>query len=329
MYLILFITLVFIQICYFRLADYFKIIDKPNERSSHNRTTFRGGGITFSIAALLWFVIYGFHDQLMILGLLLLAVISFLDDLLTLSSKIRIIAHLFGVSLMFAQTGLFVMPWYILPIAYILTIGWINAFNFMDGINGITPFYCLVSLMTFLFLNQKISFTPNELIFILLLSVIVFGFFNARKHAKCFAGDVGSVSMAYLLAYLMIGIMVKTGKWEYIVMFGVYAVDSVLTIVHRLHNRENIFQAHRTHLFQYLSNELRWPHVLVSTLYATLQLLINIGLILVLKFNPQISFGYVFVSLVVLSSLYIWLKNYILVRIKISKDFTTRKEIEY
>jgi UDP-N-acetylmuramyl pentapeptide phosphotransferase/UDP-N-acetylglucosamine-1-phosphate transferase len=316
MYFLLFIVLIVLQIGYFRIAGHFNIIDKPNERSSHKEVTIRGGGIIIALASFLWFGIYGFHHPLMIMGLLLMSVISFLDDLLTLSNKIRIIVHLLAVSMMFGQTGLFILPWYILPFAYILTIGWINAFNFMDGINGITPFYSLIALVTFLGLNQQIAFANNDFIVLLLLSVLVFGFFNARKHAKCFAGDVGSVSLAFLLAWLMICLMVKTGRWEYIVFFGVYAVDSVLTIIHRLVKHENIFQAHRSHLFQYLSNEFKWPHVLVSGSYALLQLGLNLGLILILKEIPGYSVVYVIVSLSLLSVLYIGSKYFILSKLE-------------
>lgn len=319
-YIQLFISIIVLQICYFLLADHFDIVDRPNERSSHNDFIIRGGGIIFALAAFLWFGVYGFHYHFMILGLMSIVAISFWDDIQRLSGILRIVVHLFAVSLLFAEVALFVLPWYIVIIAFILTVGWINAFNFMDGINGITPFYSFVALTTLLWLNQQIAFASDEFLFVLLFSVFVFGYFNARKRAKCFAGDVGSISMSFLLSWLMIGLMLKTVHWEYIVFFGVYGVDSVLTITHRLYKRENIFQAHRNHLYQCLSNECRWPHLVVSGLYALVQLVINIGLIFVLKWFSTYSVVYVFVSMVLLSMLYIGSKYFILNSVRIPRS---------
>jgi UDP-N-acetylmuramyl pentapeptide phosphotransferase/UDP-N-acetylglucosamine-1-phosphate transferase len=159
--------------------------------------------------------------------------------------------------------------------AYLFTIGWINAFNFMDGINGITAVYTLVSLGTFIWLNQIFEFVSQQLLIFLMLSVLLFSFFNLRKRAVTFAGDVGSIPLAFLLAWFMISLMNKTGQLQYILFFALYGIDSVITILYRLGQRENIFEAHRSHLYQLLSNELNCSHVQISLLYGFLQAVLN------------------------------------------------------
>lgn len=312
LYILSFFIFVALLLGYFKLADHFNIIDKPNERSSHKNVTIRGGGIVFPVAAVLWFVFYGFNQFWIIFALLLLAVISFLDDLFSLSSKLRIVVHFVAVSILFWQLQIFNLPWYGIVAAYLLVTGWINAFNFMDGINGITAFYGLVSLLTFLWLNQSAEFVSQQLVVLLTLSVLVFSFFNARKRAKTFAGDVGSVPLAFLLAWFLISLILKTGRPEYILFFSVYGIDSAITILFRILQRENIFEAHRTHLYQYLSNEIQWPHVLVSGVYGIIQAVVN-ALTIVLISENLMTWQTFILILFSLSALYL------IIRLKITK----------
>jgi UDP-N-acetylmuramyl pentapeptide phosphotransferase/UDP-N-acetylglucosamine-1-phosphate transferase len=311
LYFVIFIFLILIILGYFKLADHFNIIDKPNERSSHSHITIRGGGIIFPAAAFLWFLMFGFGEPWIILALMLLAVVSILDDAISLSSGIRIIIHFTAVALLFWQLNVFNLPWYVIVLAFMFTIGWINAFNFMDGINAITAFYGLVALLSFAFLNRSIEFIPRDLIILLTLSVIVFSFFNAKKQAKTFAGDVGSVSMAFLLAWFMISLMIKTGRIEYILFFAIYGIDSVITILYRLSRRENIFKAHRTHLFQYLSNEIKLPHIIVSVIYSVLQAIINIMTIKLID-GEIMTWPLFFIIFLVLSIVYLIVRYIVL-----------------
>ena len=319
-YFLFTIVLIFLLLGYFRIADHFNIIDKPNHRSSHNTVTIRGGGIIFPITALLWFLYFGFTSPRAIAGLGIMAVVSFLDDLKPVSFKIRILAHLAAVSFLFLQVQLFNLPWVYVVVAYLFTIGWINAFNFMDGINGITPFYSLMALCTFLWINHNLPFAPKELIILLIISVLVFSFFNARKRALTFAGDVGSVTMAFLLAWLMIGLMLKTGRIEYVLFFAVYGIDTVITIIYRLKRRENIFEAHRLHLFQLLSNELRWPHVSVSAVYAITQFFIN--LVTIWLFSIGMMSITVFAAFLFLLTLL-----YLFVRFRVESNIQNKRRI--
>lgn len=275
-YLIAFSFLTPLMLAYFKVANHFNIIDKPNERSSHSSITIRGGGIIFPIAVFLWYMLFGFNAPLVLGALLLLSIISFMDDVMALSSRVRIIVHFVAVGMLFLHTGIFGLPWYGIAIAFLLALGWINSFNFMDGINGITAFYGMVALATFGLLNLVVGFTSTPLVIVLLFAVLLFAIFNARQKAVTFAGDVGSVSMAFILAWLMIGLMQTTGRLEYIMLFSVYGIEAALTIAYRLKRGENIFKAHRSHLYQYLCNELGWPHLGVSGLYALVQAGVNV-----------------------------------------------------
>lgn len=280
----LFLTLFILELIYFKLADRFNIIDKPNERSSHSSLTLRGGGIIFPIAALLFFLLFQFQFPYFLMGLLAISLISFLDDIHTLNNKLRIGVHLFAVLFLFLQWQLFTFPWYVCIAAAVVVIGIINAYNFMDGINGITGAYSLITIATLYYINKYIlAFTSSDLLIVMGLSLIVFNFFNFRKKAKCFAGDVGSVSIAFLLTFLMGQLILQTSNLSYILLFLIYGLDTVTTIFFRILRRENIFEAHRFHFYQYLANELKWAHIPVSTLYALIQFAINVLVVFLLS----------------------------------------------
>ncbi|RZK26263.1 MAG: glycosyltransferase family 4 protein [Flavobacterium sp.] len=278
------IALFAIELFYFKIADHFNIIDKPNHRSSHTAVTIRGGGIIFAIAAVLFFVTYSFEYPFFILGLALISFISFLDDVMTLDNKIRLSIHLIAVLLLFYQWNLYGFEWYWLIIAGIFVIGTINAYNFMDGINGITGSYSLLAVITLLYINdQVISFTSAPLLIVVGLSLVVFNIFNFRKKAKCFAGDVGSVSIAFILVFVIGQLILKTENFAYILLLLCYGLDTAFTVLFRKIRKENIFKAHRSHFYQFLANEKKISHISVSILYFTTQLIINIFLVICIQ----------------------------------------------
>jgi UDP-N-acetylmuramyl pentapeptide phosphotransferase/UDP-N-acetylglucosamine-1-phosphate transferase len=307
-YIILLAILFLLELLYFRVADHFNIIDKPNERSSHSRVTLRGGGIIFYIGVLLCFFISGFQNLWFFAGLTLIAVISFADDIKPRSSKLRLFVHFAAMLLMFYQCGLFATNWYFVVVVLIVCTGIINAYNFMDGINGITGLYSLIMAGSLLFVNNfMVQFADNEIIVVFALSLFVFLFFNFRTHAKCFAGDVGSISAAFILTFLLLRLIIKTENITYLMFFAVYGVDAVFTIIHRIILRENISKPHRKHIYQLLANELHISHLAVSSIYAILQLVINAGLVLLIYFNTEIWLTYLYILFVIvlLSIIYI------------------------
>lgn len=279
-YLIILVLLFLAELFYFKVADKYNIIDKPNERSSHTRITLRGGGVIFYFGALVYFLTSGFEYPWFMLALTFVAIISFIDDIRSTSQKLRLVFHFSAMALMFYQWGLFSLSWWWIIIALIICTGIINAYNFMDGINGITGGYSLVVLLSLAYINEEVTpFVEQDLIYTVIMSVLVFCFFNFRKKARCFAGDVGSVSIAFILLFLLGKLIIQTGDFSWIILLSVYGVDSVLTIFHRLMLHENIGLPHRKHLYQLMANELRIPHVVVSVIYMVLQFLIVAGLL--------------------------------------------------
>ncbi|MES2417261.1 MAG: glycosyltransferase family 4 protein [Bacteroidota bacterium] len=301
------ITLVLLMgmLAYFKVAIFYRIIDKPNERSSHSVITIRGGGIIYLLAALILLVLYS-EFWMPVLGLLIIGAISFADDRLTLSGKIRLLFHLIAVSLLFLSLNIYqLFPWWLAIALYIFVIGIINAYNFMDGINGVTGLYSLVILLGLQYINiTTFPFINTDVIWLPILASIVFLFFNFRKRAKCFAGDVGSVTIAFWIIWIMLTLMLKSNNYIYILFLAIYGVDSILTIIHRLLRKENIFEAHRLHFYQILANELKIPHLVVSSLYALLQLGIII-LIIESSLSPLII---TLIALLPLVLIYIGLK---------------------
>ena len=236
------------------------------------------------------------------LALTLVTVISFVDDIRSISQGLRLVFHFTAMGLMFYQWELFTLPWWTVVVALIACTGIINAYNFMDGINGITGGYSLVVLGSLAFINHwVVSFVEPGLIYTMLCAVLVFNFFNFRKRAKCFAGDVGSVSIAFIILFLIGKLIIDTEDFSWIVLLAVYGVDSVLTIVHRLMLHENIGLPHRKHLYQIMANELKIPHVAVSLTYMVVQGVVVAGY-LVLR-----EYGYVYLagSILLLSILYL------------------------
>lgn len=307
-YLIILVLLFLAELFYFRIADKCNIIDKPNERSSHTRITLRGGGIIFYFGVLAYFLTSHFEYPWFMLALTLITFISFVDDIRSTSQVLRLVFHFSAMALMFYQWGLFSLPWWTLFVALIVCTGIINAYNFMDGINGITGGYSLVVLVALAYINEAVvPFVEQDFILTVLCSVFVFNFFNFRKRAKCFAGDVGSVCIAFVLLFFIGKLVIRTEDFSWIILLAVYGVDSVLTIIHRLMLHENIGLPHRKHLYQIMANELKIPHVVVSSVYMLVQALVIIGYFYFYSYG----YWYLLATVLILGTLYVlFMKKY-------------------
>jgi UDP-GlcNAc:undecaprenyl-phosphate/decaprenyl-phosphate GlcNAc-1-phosphate transferase len=316
-YGILFVILLVVELIYFKVARRFGIIDKPNARSSHAQPTIRGGGIIFFISTLLWFFNSGWTYQWFFFGLSLVAIISFVDDVNPQRALVRFLIHLTAIALLFYQIQIFHWAWWLILIAAIICIGSLNAFNFMDGINGITGIYSVINFGTFLYIQEYIvDFSNISLIVTCIIAVLIFLYFNFRKAATCFAGDVGSITLAYIQIFLLLLLIGETNNFYWVVMFLIFGIDSVVTIIYRLVRKENIFLPHRTHFYQYLANEFKWPHSQVAILYGLIQLIINIVLIYSYKSKS---------SIILITSISI-VFLYILIRGKITRNLIIFKE---
>jgi UDP-GlcNAc:undecaprenyl-phosphate GlcNAc-1-phosphate transferase len=284
---------------YLKLANKYNIIDKPNSRSSHTRPIIRGGGIVFIISLIVWEVNTGFKFPWLFASILLSGIVSFVDDIKGLPSKVRFLAHFISVTLLLFQTNLLVLDWWLFPL-FIVLIGIKNAYNFMDGINGITGFYSLAVFIPFWIIETNVVLKDYSTFAI--ISILVFLYFNARKNAICFAGDIGSISMAIMVLYLVLTKIVETGRLELICVLFIYGLDSIFTILQRIIKKENIFIAHRKHLYQILANEFKIRHLYVSFSYALIQFLFNLWLIIypssnILVFTVVTIFGITYVAL--------------------------------
>lgn len=281
-YLIITALLLAAELVYFRIADRFNIIDKPNQRSSHSSIVLRGGGIIFVLGLWIWAAFFGFHNIWFLIAVTLVAGVSFIDDIHSLPDSVRLVAQFAAMALMFYQLDMLHWNmWWIILIAMIVCVGASNIINFMDGVNGITGAYAMASLLPLFLLNKGLGFADESLIAVVALADIVFCFFNFRPKgkAKCFAGDVGSIGVAYILLFLIGSLILATGDVTYLILLLVYGVDGCLTICHRILLHENLGEAHRKHAYQLMANELRIGHVKVASFYALLQLAVSLGFI--------------------------------------------------
>ena len=319
-YGIIFVILLAIELIYFRVADRFNVIDKPNERSSHSSIVLRGGGIIFPLSLWIWSVIgilYGnlaFSDcyPFFLISATLAAGISFVDDIRSLPDSVRLVGQFVAMSTMFYQLDILHMElWWVVVLALIVSVGATNIINFMDGINGITGGYALASLIPLYILNEGMGFVEESLVVTIILADVVFCLFNFRPKgkAKCFAGDVGSIGIAFILLFMIGQLIMRTGDVTYLLFLLVYGVDGCLTIVHRIMLHENLGEAHRKHAYQLMANELKIGHVKVSLLYMGLQLAVSLGFIYLCPDTMVAHWVYLAVALVVLAIAYILFKK--------------------
>lgn len=313
-YILIFVLLLIIELFYFRIAEKCNIIDKPNERSSHSSIVLRGGGIIFLIGAWIWSVFFGFQYPWFLAGLTLVAGISFIDDIRSLPDSLRLIVQFVAAAMAFYQLDiLHIELWWVVLLALIVYVGITNVINFMDGINGVTAGYSLAVLVPMLLINQKYEFVESSFIIVAILSVLVFCIFNFRPKgkAKCFAGDVGSIGIAFILLFVLGNIVIKTQDVTYLLLLVVYGIDACLTIVHRIMLHENLGEAHRKHAYQLMANELKIGHVKVSLLYMVLQLVISVVFIYLIPNTLTAHWSFLVVVVLALALAYVlFMKKY-------------------
>ena len=332
-YLIIFVLLLALELCYFKIADKFNIIDKPNERSSHSTIVLRGGGIIFAISIFVWMIwqmvfgegclVKGYLPFL--IGLMLIAGVSFWDDVKSLPDSVRLVAQFLSMGLaawcMIQGSEIMNLDWYwlvaIMIAALIVVVGATNIINFMDGINGITAGYALAVLAPLLLVNGEgflvkgEGFIEPSYLIVAIIGVLVFCIFNFRPKgkAKCFAGDVGSIGIAFIMLFALGKLIVKTGDISYLVFLLVYGVDGCLTIIHRIMLHENLGEAHRKHAYQLMANELKIGHVKVSLLYMAMQLVVSLGFIYLCPDTIAAHWVYLIGAILVLAVAYVLFKK--------------------
>jgi len=321
-YIVIAIVLLAAELVYFKIADRCNIIDKPNERSSHSTIVLRGGGIIFGFSMIVWAGLILVKGQSLVdylpflCGLLLIAAVSFWDDVKSLPDSVRLVAQFVAMGLMFWNLGIMHWNmWWIVLIALIVFVGATNIINFMDGINGITAGYSFAVLLPLLLLNNKGGepFVLNSLLIVALLAVLVFSWFNFRPRgkAKCFAGDVGSVGIAFIMLFVLGKLILASNDITWLTFLIVYGVDGCCTILHRIMLHENLGEAHRKHAYQLMANELSMSHVVVSLLYMGLQLAISLVMVYLIPNTPLAHWIYLVAVAVLLIVAYVlFMKKY-------------------
>ena len=313
-YVAIAILLLIAELVYFNIADHFNIIDKPNERSSHSKIVLRGGGIIFLIGVWIWSAFFGFQYPWFLAAVTLAAGVSFVDDVHSLPDSVRLVAQFIAMVLMFFQLDmLHPSMWWAVILALIVCVGATNIYNFMDGINGITAGYSLAVLIPLFLLNRQGGYVASSFIIVTILSVLVFSVFNFRpkNKAKCFAGDVGSVGIAFILLFMIGCIVMRTKDITWLIFLIVYGVDGCCTIVHRIMLHENLGEAHRKHAYQIMANELGMSHVTVSLVYLAIQLVISLVMVYLIPDTVVAHWVYlVIVGLVLVSAYVLFMKKY-------------------
>lgn len=278
------LTLLFFlaELVYFQIAKRYKITDVPNHRSAHQNVTIRGIGIVFLLAIICYAFLSNFQYPYFIVGVLLIGSVSFVDDVKPLPNRYRLIVQVLSVGLLLVEVlqQYTITPFILLPLLLVVGVGIINAYNFMDGINGITGAYSLLAIVTLYFINKHfIVFIDEQLLLSIGLSIGVFLFFNFRKVAVGFCGDVGSVSMAFIVLFCVAMLIFKTSNFKYIFLLTLYGIDTIYTIIYRLLKGEDIFKAHKSHFFQVLLHEYKWTHLQISSVFVAVQLIINVAVV--------------------------------------------------
>lgn len=319
------ISAVLLSVLYVNIAGVFGIFDNPGGRSSHSSKTITGMGIVFPLLIVIYSIF--FPEEIapyFIIGFLMMVTISFVDDLFYIKHSVRLVFQVFALILMVLSLAInyeIALP--VIITLVIFGIGVINAFNFMDGINGMLGLTSLVVLGSFFYLNETLvdlngealNFIHRELLITVIAGVIAFLFFNFRPKAKCFAGDVGSIGISMLIIYMMYKLLLVSGNYTYLLLFAVFGIDAGLTVIYKLILKENIFVPHRDFLFKKLVHIAKLKHLRVAIYYAIVQLIINVFILFQpvhLTLSTQLSI--LFIIIVGL------IATYILSRSKLTKN---------
>lgn len=271
-FILIFFVFVALNFAYIRLAQRMKIIDVPNDRSSHTSITPRGGGMVFVLAPALYHFISQSNYPAAVLLAFPVAFVGFWDDLKGVSAKIRFLVHSAAtvIFLVLNQVPYGAFPDAIVWITLFSVLVYsVNTFNFIDGVNGILALSCLSGLLWIVTASRD-SGDPALVIFCIAFALALFAFliFNWTP-ARVFMGDVGSGFLGFVIPALFFSI--HPASFESIVsiliLFAPIYVDCGVTLIQRLARGENVFQAHRSHFYQRLSR--KWnSHSRVSLLYA-------------------------------------------------------------
>lgn len=308
-----------------RWAERHQILDIPNERSSHTRPVPRGGGLVIVVATILGLVwswlsspAWPMHTLLAYAsGATLIAIVSWFDDVCSLPRLLRFGAHSLAAFIILLGVGCWpIVPlpllgqsalgWLGCPITFLWVVGLTNAYNFMDGIDGIAGGQAVVAALGWAVLGWQTQLPFVEILGLLLAASSV-GFLGHNwPPARIFMGDVGSAFLGYTFAVLGV---VAAQHDPRLVVPGVlfvcpFVFDTIFTFLRRLRAGENVFVAHRSHLYQRLII-VGYTHLSVTLLYSGLAILCALlAIVWVMQFA---SVDVLLLLFIPLSCLALWL----------------------
>jgi len=314
-YLVCFIIMFLFAFFYKKIAEALNIVDKPNHRSTHYNITVRGGGIIFVLSVLLYGLFFKHNLPLaFFIAFFSLSFISYIDDIRSLPASFRFLFHIISLGLVFWEFAPIILEsynYFFLVLFYIWTLALLNIYNFMDGINGNLFLNGLISLITLLIVNDYLfHFVESSFLVISIISILIFGFFNFRKKAYFFAGDVGSIAVGFILIFLILKLFFEINNPIVLLLFGTFFIDGGMTIMKRLINKQNIFKPHKLHLYHRLFEVLNFSHLKISTYYFIGQMIVNATVIGLLYYGFN-SWSLTFSILIICIIFYFYLYNYI------------------
>lgn len=284
-----------------------------------------GGGIIIPLACIAADIYSAHHFFLypyFLTGIVIIATISFIDDIYDVSPWLRLGVHFACAVLLLLQMGVeapwIEMPWWLCAIVVVGIVALVNTFNFIDGIKGITGCYSLAVL-----LPCYLTFIPvNEMVFLCITAAIIaFCCFNFSTPERCYCGDTGSISIGYFAAFLILcyaslspvsgnvpqpPMLIDGLDLTAIIFVIVYLIDSSFTLTKRILRRENIFTAHRCHIYQRLAFEAGVPHMRIAIGYAATQAAISVAYVIA---PPKHHLTVLIVSAVALAAAYCFISS--------------------
>ncbi len=290
------------------MAKRFHIIDVPNSRSSHSKPIIRGGGILFYLGFLVFSIHTGFKYPYLFLGVTLLAIVSFLDDIRGLSVGQRIPVQALSVFLVILEID---SPFHWLLIAFLIFAGVlvINCYNFIDGINGMLGIYSITIFLFAGYLCYSEGIFPIDLPVFLLLAILTFGFYNFRKRAVFFSGDIGSMTLGILAFFMVLVLLMDLRAPVLILLLMVCLADTLGTIAKRLLSNKNIFKAHREHIYEQLTDKTKLSHLQIALIYAMVQIIVNTIVLVSYKSAFEIQLGILIIVGIVFSLMYYYVNK--------------------
>jgi UDP-N-acetylmuramyl pentapeptide phosphotransferase/UDP-N-acetylglucosamine-1-phosphate transferase len=310
-------------VLFLKLARMYGLHDHPGGRSSHWKPTVTGMGLIVALSLITYLFWHPYQlPEYFVAGFFIISAVSFLDDLFFLKHSFRLLVQMLTMAMLMAQMpfhsfGAEVIPIYLA--SFIFGIGVLNAYNFMDGVNGMLTLHALLVFSGLYYLNQHITdmqgnaipFTDSNFILSIIIPLAIFGFFNIRRSAIAFMGDVGSISIAFITVFLIYSLIFKTGNYMYLLMFSVFGADAALTVCYKLLLGENIFVPHRDFLFKKLVHIGKWSHLKVSFWYFAVQAIINLIVIGLFPTTPKLStqISVLFIGCILLIGLYVYVQS--------------------